>query len=101
MSKFLKALRGAGDVVEIIVASSIVVEFIEIYRAKKKTASPILTEPADEPITAEVATTETAIAPVIASNVKNGAIYDLNGRRVQGAPVGQVYIQDGVKKFNK
>ena len=46
-------------------------------------------------------TVETSIAPVAASNVKNGAIYDLSGRRVQGAPVGQVYIQDGVKKFNK
>jgi hypothetical protein len=46
-------------------------------------------------------TTETAIAPVAASNVKSDAIYDLQGRRVQGAPVGQVYIQDGVKKFNK
>ena len=46
-------------------------------------------------------TTETSIAPVAASNAKNGAIYDLSGRRVQGAPVGQVYIQDGVKKFNK
>jgi hypothetical protein len=28
-------------------------------------------------------------------------VYDLNGRRVQTAPVGKVYIQDGVKKFNK
>ena len=46
-------------------------------------------------------TIETAIAPVVASNEKDGAIYDLQGRRVQGAPVGQVYIQDGVKKFNK
>ncbi len=46
-------------------------------------------------------TTETSIAPVSASNAKNGAIYDLSGRRVQGAPVGQVYIQDGVKKLNK
>ena len=46
-------------------------------------------------------TTETSIASVAASNVKNGAIYDLSGRRVQGAPVGQVYIQDGVKKLNK
>ncbi len=46
-------------------------------------------------------TVETSIAPVAASNVKNGAIYDLSGRRVQGAPVGQVYIQDGVKKLNK
>jgi alpha-L-fucosidase 2 len=46
-------------------------------------------------------TTETAIAPVVASNVKDGAIYDLSGRRVQGTPAGQVYIQDGVKKLNK
>ena len=46
-------------------------------------------------------TAETSIAAVAASNVKNGAIYDLNGRRVQNAPVGQIYIQDGVKKFNK
>ena len=45
-------------------------------------------------------TTETSIEAV-ASNVKSGAIYDLSGRRVQNAPVGQVYIQDGVKKFNK
>ena len=46
-------------------------------------------------------TTETSIESVAASNVKDGAIYDLQGRRVQAAPVGQVYIQDGVKKFNK
>jgi hypothetical protein len=46
-------------------------------------------------------TTETSIAPVAASNVKNGAIYDLSGRRVQDAPAGKVYIQDGVKRFNK
>ena len=45
-------------------------------------------------------TTETAIEAVAASNVKKGAIYDLQGRRVQVAPAGQVYIQDGVKKFN-
>lgn len=36
MSKFFKALRVAGDVAEIIVASSIVVEFIDRFRAKKK-----------------------------------------------------------------
>ena len=47
-------------------------------------------------------TTETAIAPVVAgSNVSNGAIYDLSGRRVEGATIGQVYIQNGVKKLNK
>ena len=58
MSKFLKALRVAGDVAEIIVASSIVVEFIERYRARKKTPAPILTETADETNdTAEVTTT--------------------------------------------
>ena len=58
MSKFLKALRVAGDVAEIIVASSIVVEFIERFRAKKK-AQVQTVEPADEPIKpAEVTTTE-------------------------------------------
>lgn len=59
MSKFLKALRVAGDVAEIIVASSIVVEFIDRYRAKKKAPTPVLIDPADEPIkSAEVTTTE-------------------------------------------
>ena len=38
MSKFFKVLKVAGDVAEIIVASSIVVELIERYRAKKKIA---------------------------------------------------------------
>ena len=56
MSKFLKALRVAGDVAEIIVASSIVVEFIERFRAKKK-AQVQTVEPADEPIPAEIQTT--------------------------------------------
>ena len=59
MSKFLKALRVAGDVAEIIVASSFVVEFIERYRAKKKTPAPVLVDP-NTPIEekAEVTTTE-------------------------------------------
>ena len=59
MSKFLKALRVAGDVAEIIVASSIVVEFIERFRAKKKTPAPVLVDP-NTPIEekAEVTTTE-------------------------------------------
>lgn len=42
MGKFLKVLKVAGDVAEIIVASSIVVELIERYRAKK-TAQVITT----------------------------------------------------------
>ena len=46
-------------------------------------------------------TTETAIAPVVAGTAKNGAIYDLSGRRVNGADYGHVYIQDGVKKLAK
>ncbi len=46
-------------------------------------------------------TTETSIAPVVAGTVKDGSIYDISGRRVQDAPVGKVYIQNGVKKFNK
>ena len=59
MSKFLKALRVAGNVAEIIVASSIVVEFIERFRAKKKTQAPVLVDP-NTPIEekAEVTTTE-------------------------------------------
>ena len=60
MSKFLKALRVAGDVAEIIVASSIVVEFIDRFRAKKKATAQVqtTTEPtADAPTEAEVQTT--------------------------------------------
>lgn len=57
MSKFLKVLRVAGDVAEIIVASSIVVEFIERFRAKKK-AQVQTAEPAeDTDDTAETQTT--------------------------------------------
>ena len=68
MSKFLKALRVAGDVAEIIVASSIVVEFIERFRAKKK-AQVQTVEPADEPILAEVTTTENKWAYVNEKNI--------------------------------
>ena len=56
--KVLKAIRILGDVAEIIVGASIVIELGERYRAKKKTPTPILTDPADEPIPAEVTTTE-------------------------------------------
>lgn len=57
MSKFFKVLKVAGDVAEIIVASSIVVELIERYRAKKKTAQVQTTETANEKAAAEVQTT--------------------------------------------
>ena len=54
MGKFLKVLKVAGDVAEIIVASSIVVELIERYRAKKKTAQvQVTTETANEVSAAE------------------------------------------------
>ena len=54
MSKFFKVLKVAGDVAEIIVASSIVVELIERYRAKKKTAQvQVTTETANEASAAE------------------------------------------------
>lgn len=56
--KVLKAIRILGDVAEIIVGASIVIELVERYRAKKKTPSPLLIDPADEPIPAEVTTTE-------------------------------------------
>ena len=57
--KVLKAIRILGDVAEIIVGASIVIELVERYRAKKKTPAPVLIDPADEPIKpAEVTTTE-------------------------------------------
>ena len=46
-------------------------------------------------------TTETAIEAVAAEGAKNGAIYDLQGRRVNDVKNNQVYIQDGVKKISK
>ena len=51
MSKFFKVLKVAGDVAEIIVASSIVVELIERYRAKK--TAQVTTETANEASAAE------------------------------------------------
>ena len=56
--KILKAIRVLGDVAEIIVGASIVIELVERYRAKKKISAQVLTDPADEPIPAEVTTTE-------------------------------------------
>ena len=55
----------------------------------------------DDVVEIDFTTQTTSVREVVASNVKDGAIYDLGGRRVQDAPVGQVYIQDGVKKYNK
>ena len=47
-------------------------------------------------------TTETAIAPVVVESAKaNGNMYDVSGRRITNATVGQVYIQNGVKKIGK
>ena len=39
--KVLKAIRILGDVAEIIVGASIVIELVERYRAKKKTPAPV------------------------------------------------------------
>ena len=59
MGKFLKALKVAGDVAEIIVASSIVVELIERYRAKKAAQVTTTNQTASQPTgeKAEVQTT--------------------------------------------
>ena len=58
--KVLKAIRILGDVAEIIVGASIVIELVERYRAKKKTPAPVLIDPDNTPIEekAEVTTTE-------------------------------------------
>ena len=58
MVKFMKVLKVAGDVAEIIVASSIVVELIERCRAKKNaqvTTNQTANQPTEEK--AEVTTT--------------------------------------------
>ena len=57
MGRFLKVLKVAGDVAEIIVASSIVVELIERYRAKK-TAQVITTNQAANQQTEEAEVTQ-------------------------------------------
>ena len=46
-------------------------------------------------------TTETSIDAVAVEKAKNGAIYDIQGRRVNEVKNNQVYIQDGVKKVSK
>ena len=59
MGRFLKVLKVAGDVAEIIVASSIVVELIERYRAKKAAQLTTTNQTANRPTEekAEVTTT--------------------------------------------
>ena len=46
-------------------------------------------------------TIETAIEAVAAESAKNGAIYDIQGRRVNEVASNQVYIQNGVKRVSK
>lgn len=57
MGKFLKVLKVAGDVAEIIVASSIVVELIERYRVKKN--APVTTNQTANQPTGEKAEVQT------------------------------------------
>lgn len=49
MGKFIKVLKVAGGVAEIIVASSIVVELIERYRAKKAAQLTTTNQTANQP----------------------------------------------------
>ena len=57
MSKFLKALRIAGDCAEIIVAGSILVELYEKFKGRKKKAQVQTVETAEE--TDDAAETQT------------------------------------------
>ena len=57
------------------------------------------TIPCDKDAVVEIDfTTETAIEAVATESAKNGAIYDIQGRRVNEVSNNQVYIQDGVKR---
>ena len=55
--KILKAIRVLGDVAEIIVGASIVIELVERFRAKKKAQVQTATESADD--TDDTAETQT------------------------------------------
>ena len=55
--KVLKAIRVLGDVAEIIVGASIVVELVQRIRAKKKAQVQTVEPTADAPTEAEVQTT--------------------------------------------
>ena len=55
--KVLKAIRILGDVAEIIVGASIVVELVQRIRAKKKAQAQTTEPTADTPTEAEVQTT--------------------------------------------
>ena len=47
-------------------------------------------------------TSATSIEPVVENcNRNEGSMYDINGRRISHTNVGQIYIQDGVKKLAK
>ena len=59
MGKFLKVLKVAADVAEIIVASSIVVELIERYRAKKPAQVTTTNQTADQPTEEKAEVTRT------------------------------------------
>jgi hypothetical protein len=64
----------------------------------------IVTIPCEKDAVVEIDfTTEasTAITNVAVDAAKNGAIYDVLGRRVNEVASNQVYIQDGVKKISK
>lgn len=55
--KVLKAIRVLGDVAEIIVGASIVVELVQRIRAKKKATAQVTEPTADDTIEAETQTT--------------------------------------------
>ena len=55
----MKVLKVAGDVAEIIVASSIVVELIERYRAKKTAQVTTTNQTADQPTEEKAEVTRT------------------------------------------
>ena len=59
MGRFLKVLKVAGDVAEIIVASSIVVELIERYRAKKTAQVTTTNQTANRPTEEKAEVTRT------------------------------------------
>ncbi len=85
--------RGAMDIAKarIIVDGKVVAVTVDEYGTA--------TIPCEKDAVVEIDfTTETAIEAVATEPAKNGAIYDIQGRRVNEVRNNQVYIQDGVKR---
>ena len=55
----------------------------------------------DAVVEIDFTTDSSAVADIVVESTKNGAIYDIQGRRVNEVANNKIYIQDGIKKISK